>query len=207
MQNVKVGQWTSWYEDGTLESEQLYLEDANLIYGLIQKDKKIKSLFTAQVSGRILGYNGIRNGRNVWYHENGQKSSEEIYKNGKIVEARFWDDQGKEMKVNIKDDYSNEEHPGIINGDVNTFLAQNIQYPREARDGGISGRVLIKFKIRKNGLLDDFHVERSSGNEALDNEAMRVVKLMNGRFRPMVSHNRRQETNYMLPVSFKISRN
>lgn len=197
LQNVQVGKWTTWYENGNVSSEEIFLDDIPSITGLIKTDKRIGARFVWNVNSRS-GYGGIRSGLNTWYHENGQKSAEEIYKNGKIRKAKFWDENGKEVKVDIKDYYSNEEPPKFEeNFDV--FFRRHMEYPPNVK---ISGTMYISVKVKRDGTLEDYKIFRSSGSEALDNEALRVAKLMSGKFTPDITHNRKREIYYTFPVRF-----
>lgn len=53
----------------------------------------------------------------------------------------------------------------------------NINYPADARDKGIHGTLLLSVSIRKDGSIDDIHIERSSGFPELDSAARRIVEL------------------------------
>ena len=79
------------------------------------------------------------------------------------------------------------------------FLRDNIQYP-----GGemvISGTVLVEFVVEKDGNLTDFKVWRSSGYSILDEEMLRVVKLMPN-WIPGKSRNRPVRVQFHMPVNF-----
>jgi len=55
-------------------------------------------------------------------------------------------------------------------------LIENVWvYPREARERGIDGRLVIKFTIKENGELGDVEVISSSGYKFLDNAAVRAL--------------------------------
>lgn len=58
------------------------------------------------------------------------------------------------------------------------FVANNVKYPEQAKKEKVEGKVMIQMVVRKDGSLDNLKVLRSSGNKLLDDEAMRVVKLM-----------------------------
>ena len=57
------------------------------------------------------------------------------------------------------------------------FLSENIQYPEEAKESKIQGRVFVQFTINEIGKICNVKVVRSVSPE-LDQEAIRVVKLM-----------------------------
>ncbi len=57
------------------------------------------------------------------------------------------------------------------------FLRENIQYPRTAREAGISGIVYISFVVEKDGSLSSVAVLRSP-HALLSEESLRVMALM-----------------------------
>ena len=70
-----------------------------------------------------------------------------------------------------------ENKPGFNGGDANDFskwVSENIQYPQDAIDSKIEGRVILQFTVSKEGEVKDVEVLRGV-NELLDAEAVRVV--------------------------------
>ena len=63
------------------------------------------------------------------------------------------------------------------NSEMNKFLSKNIRYPRDAEQKGIEGRVIVGFTVDKAGNIADVYLVKGI-MASLDNEAMRVVKLM-----------------------------
>jgi len=53
----------------------------------------------------------------------------------------------------------------------------NLNYPEQARAGGISGAVLLTVGILKSGQLESVTVKRSSGLPLIDDSAKRIVRL------------------------------
>lgn len=72
-----------------------------------------------------------------------------------------------------------EEFPEFLGGfeTMKKFLSDNIKYPAEALEKGISGRVYIGFVVEKDGRITDAEVKRGV-EKTLDAEALRVVKIM-----------------------------
>ncbi len=64
-----------------------------------------------------------------------------------------------------------------FNGDIRTWLTENIHYPEAARKGGKHGRVVVKFYIDEKGAVREPEVVRSV-DPLLDAEALRVVRSM-----------------------------
>lgn len=57
------------------------------------------------------------------------------------------------------------------------FLAKNMKYPTLAQENSIKGKVVVQFVVNEDGKLSDFKVIKSV-HQYLDNEALRVVKLL-----------------------------
>ena len=72
-----------------------------------------------------------------------------------------------------------EEMPSFPGGDqkLMEYIANNINYPQEARDKGIEGRVFIRMVIEKDGSVSNVKLLRGIGG-GCDEEAERVIKSM-----------------------------
>ena len=57
------------------------------------------------------------------------------------------------------------------------YLGENIKYPQEAKNKGISGTVFITYVVEKDGSVSNVKVLRGV-KEDLDKEAIRVVRMM-----------------------------
>lgn len=53
----------------------------------------------------------------------------------------------------------------------------NLNYPDEARAKGLSGTLLLDVAINPDGTLKSVRIDRSSGHKALDNGAIRIVRM------------------------------
>jgi len=53
----------------------------------------------------------------------------------------------------------------------------NLNYPREARELGLFGSLILHVAVRADGSLEGIRVVRSSGHEILDQSAIRIVEL------------------------------
>ena len=82
------------------------------------------------------------------------------------------------------------------------FLANNIQYPSDARKNGIQGMVAVSFVIETDGSLSEFTNLRSP-REDLYQEAVRVLKLA-PKFKPGKKDGQEVRVKYTLPVKFKL---
>lgn len=57
------------------------------------------------------------------------------------------------------------------------YFAHNIKYPKEAIEAKISGRVVVKFTVTKEGAISNAAIIRSV-HPVLDEEALRLVNSM-----------------------------
>ena len=72
-----------------------------------------------------------------------------------------------------------EQMPEFVGGDdsMHRFISQNMQYPADALDMGVFGKVFISFVINKDGNVINPRIVRSV-YPSLDEEAIRIIKLM-----------------------------
>lgn len=96
------------------------------------------------------------------------------------------------------------EFPGGMD-QMAKYLSENIKYPEEAKEKGVSGRVFISFVIEKDGSVSNAKVMRSVGG-GCDEEALRVVKGM-PKWKPGLMKGKPVRVNYVLPVNFKLDDN
>lgn len=96
------------------------------------------------------------------------------------------------------------EFPGGSDS-LQSFLKNNLTYPEQAKQERIQGRVYIGFLVDRKGKIKDAKV-LSSVHDILDNEAMRVVKLMPG-WKPGTAGGSPVDVQYILPVDFILPKN
>lgn len=82
------------------------------------------------------------------------------------------------------------------------FLAQNIRYPKKARENGTQGRVVVQFVVDKDGSIDDIKIVNSVSWE-LNDEAKRVIKKM-PKFKPGTIGGEPARMQSFLPVMFRL---
>lgn len=83
------------------------------------------------------------------------------------------------------------------------FISENLQYPQEAQDSRIEGRVICQFTVEKNGLISNVTVVRSAGNAVLDKEAVRIIKLM-PTWKPGKHRGKLVRVKYTVPINFRL---
>lgn len=93
------------------------------------------------------------------------------------------------------------QFPGGNNA-MYSFLGSNIQYPSEAAENEIQGKVIIKFVVKADGSIGATEIVKSV-HPALDAEAERLVKLM-PKWTPGRHDGKPVNVWFTLPVNFKL---
>jgi len=82
------------------------------------------------------------------------------------------------------------------------FIADSTHYPKDAKEKGIQGKVLARFMVKKDGSVSDVSVMQKV-NPSLDNEAIRVVKLL-PKFTPGKLNGKTVPVWFMVPINFTL---
>ena len=93
------------------------------------------------------------------------------------------------------------EFPGGMEA-LYKYLAENVQYPEQAKADGIGGRLFVSFIIEKDGSISEVKVVRGH-NKYLEEEAVRVVKAM-PRWTPGTFLGEPSRAQFNLPITFKL---
>ena len=83
------------------------------------------------------------------------------------------------------------------------YIQENVHYPKEAKERCITGRFYVSFIIDTLGNIDSIKVNKRI-HTLLKNEAIRVVKTMNGMWSPGRQEGRPVKVMYNLPFAFDI---
>ncbi len=86
------------------------------------------------------------------------------------------------------------------------YLYSNLDYPKEAMEAGIEGRVYIQFIVEKDGSVSNVHLARGIGG-GLDEAALTVIKEMNKLdkvFQAGKQRGQKVKVMYTIPISFKL---
>ena len=82
------------------------------------------------------------------------------------------------------------------------FVSENVQYPEEAKEKEISGRVFVGFNVEKDGSIGEVKLLREIGG-GCDEEAVRVVKGM-PKWKPGKQDGKPVRVHFILPLTFKL---
>lgn len=93
------------------------------------------------------------------------------------------------------------QFPGGVHN-LMLYIRENMEYPEEAKEDGVQGRVLIKFIVRKDGSIDNINVTRSL-DPLLDKEAIRLVENMPN-WIPAQNQGRIVNSFFTIPILFRL---
>lgn len=165
----------------------------------------------------------IKNGKCTYYYKNLIKGSCGSYKNGKKdgVWIEYFNN-GKDSSVIsfledgtknyiIKSKYEDiftvveymPEFPGGPEG-MKKFIQGNLIYPKEAEQKKWAGKTYLKFIINELGVVTDPVVLKSSGYPILDDEALRVIRLM-PKWKPGTQNGKNVSVYFNLPLNFSLN--
>ena len=148
-------------------------------------------------------------------HKNEIKTQEEKYSSEAQSNAKKRNQVTEEVKVAFEakakpknDQTVNmacvEQKATFPGGDAALYkwLSTQINYPADAAEAGITGRVIVSFVIEKDGSISNARVVRSI-HPSLDAEAIRIVKTM-PKWIPGKNNGQPVRVEYTLPISFKL---
>ncbi len=83
-------------------------------------------------------------------------------------------------------------------------IVKKVKYPKLEKEMGIEGTVYIQFVINKRAEITKSIIVKSSGNTALDVEAMRVFERVPDFYRPATQNDEAVSVQYTIPIIFKL---
>jgi periplasmic protein TonB len=98
-----------------------------------------------------------------------------------------------------------EEQPEFPGGQLafRKYLVENMKYPQDALDRGITGKCYVSFVVDTNGVCKDFKVIKGIPDcPSCDQEAFRLIKLM-PKWKPGLLNGKPSPMLYRVPIVFK----
>jgi TonB family protein len=179
----------AWGPDGAQ-----YLKNGEGYWRAVGETPHGKWLFE---QGKVV--NGIKDGTWTGKLADSTQYYEEVYDLGQFKHGVSW---ANGSKVEYTKPRVQPEFKGGIR-EFYKFLAMNIRYPPNAAKSGVGGRVMLSFVVCEDGTMCEYKVENRVGY-GLDEEALRVVKLMNGKWEPGELRGQKVKVKYNVPVNFQI---
>jgi len=194
--------------------QKLGYKDAVLINGFYKNGLK-DSIWTEYQWGgknrKSIGTYSADNKVGVWefYDYRGELEQKYDYTKNEIVYFTLEDkERDKEFRVIKGSDTTKtklDRPPLYIGGSALMFetIFKSIQYPQQARENGISGKVYITFTVDNNGKTSTHRVTKGIGY-GCDEEALRVVKEIPDNWFPGLMSGQAVNVEYILPISFTL---
>ena len=85
------------------------------------------------------------------------------------------------------------------------YLSNNVRYPKDAKEAGTEGRVIVSFIVEKDGSISNARVTKPTYS-SLDEEALRLVSTM-PKWMPGKQDGEAVRVKYSVPVSFRLKDN
>ena len=94
-------------------------------------------------------------------------------------------------------------YPGGEDARIKYFI-ENIKYPQEARNKGITGTVFVTYVVEKDGSITNVKILRGIGS-GCDEESVRVVSSM-PKWDPGILKGKPVRTQFNIPIKFSLSK-
>lgn len=98
-----------------------------------------------------------------------------------------------------------EEQVEFIGGEeaMYAFLNDNIQYPASAKADKVNGVINVSFIVEKDGTVSHIAI-KGKGDRELEQEAMRVIQLTSGHWKPAKNKQVPMRVICIIPITFNI---
>lgn len=99
-----------------------------------------------------------------------------------------------------------EDMPEFPGGEeeLRKFIAENVEYPEDAKAQKQEGKVFVKFVIDKEGNVRDAEIVNGTRFESLNNEALRVIKSM-PQWKPGKQRGQNVNVSFVVPINFQLN--
>ena len=131
------------------------------------------------------------------YYKSGQLKRKEYFNPKLKSTGMCFDLSGKKIK------FTPMETPALFPGGEDAmlnFLGNNISYPRETSENGITGIVYATFIVYPSGKLGELHIEREI-DKATSAEVLKVIRLM-PKWIPAQVDGKKVRSYFTLPIQF-----
>lgn len=97
-----------------------------------------------------------------------------------------------------------EVNAEFTKGDLNTFLQKQMDYPEDAKERKIQGKVFVSFVVDTVGKVSEIKVVKGLGY-GCDEEAQNAIAATSGFWIPARNKEKKVKVKMVLPVEFSLS--
>ncbi len=101
----------------------------------------------------------------------------------------------RELNVDVMPDFTSSEHK------IRRDIATHVRYPKEAKKKKIEGSVLVQFVVDEKGKIGNISIINST-HPIFNEEAIRAVKTLPGKFKPGRNQGKPVKVRYTVPINF-----
>jgi TonB family protein len=183
--------------------------DGKEIYYVLKSDKAVKhgsyQKFDFKNTLRVSGYYKMGKKDSIWEYF-GFKGKLEVEYNYSSKTLLYYQSVINRYKVIDGKDTTEQKldrPPVHIGEDIYEFIGDSVRYPQDAKEKGVTGKVEVVFTVGKDGKARDFKVLKGPGH-GLNEEALRVVKMLSDDWVPGLMNGKEVDTLYGLPIMFEL---
>lgn len=187
---------------GALIKESMVIKTLNFNKEEIWEKDSLETRWyeTGELFMQINFKDGILNGKEITFWENGNRKRESNYRNGRLLNGKCWDRDGNEVQYFPHE--TEAEYPGGENAMI-FFLSSNLKYPPQARNRREQGIVFVTFVIDEGGKVVNPEILKGVSTD-LDREAIRVVKRM-PKWTPATKDGQNVRSRLNMPIKFMLN--
>ena len=188
------------------EAKRRHIAGRVVVECMVEKDGSVDRIKVVSTPKPSLDREAVRLVRSMPKWKPGTQRGEPIAMNYVIPVFFKWEYSGEEdgdeeQIINCFEDPA--MFPGGVDALIN-YLHENLQYPEEAKEKGIEGRVVVQFWVEKDGTIDYIEVINKERDSALGKEAIRLVNSM-PKWEPAMQRGEPVTMKFTLPVDFKLN--
>lgn len=84
------------------------------------------------------------------------------------------------------------------------YIAENVEYPKEAMDSNIMGTVIVSFVVDTSGNVIDIKTLNKPLGYGLEEEAIRVMQNTSGMWEPALQRDKKVKMRFRQPIRFTL---
>lgn len=200
---IKEGDFETYFYNGKTKMKGTFInnkmEGAWLVYNKEKDFIETKTTFK----------DNLKHGRSFTFFENGKLNRMDVYVRDTLALSTCYDSIGNVIECYSVDTtliYDKAEvmpeFPDKTDG-LLSFLQKNIKYPKQAREKGLEGKVIVKYYIDFDGSVRNPFILKDGAGGGCGDEAIRVVKLM-PKWKPGSENGKTVRVYYTLPITFSL---
>ncbi len=97
-----------------------------------------------------------------------------------------------------------EQMPYFINGNIATFIENNLNYPPSLIEADITGTVIVEFVVNTDSTVSQVKSRSPNTHRLLQEEAVRIIKLTNKHWAPGKQNGKPVKVISRIPIEFML---